>query len=45
MASSTKQPVTADGEYAQMFPDWVYRIPGVVLMTLGFGGILFLTFV
>jgi hypothetical protein len=32
-----------DGEYVEMFPDWVYQIPGAVLMALGFGGVVYLS--
>jgi hypothetical protein len=31
-----------DGEYVEMFPDWVYQIPGAVLIAVGFGGIVYL---
>ena len=37
---ATQQP--DDGEYVEMFPDWVYQIPGIVLIAVGFGGIAYL---
>lgn len=43
MASDTKRSATVDAEHVQMFPNWVYQIPGLLLIILGFGGILFLS--
>ena len=33
---------TGDDEYVEMFPGWVYQIPGAVLIAVGFGGIAYL---
>ena len=41
MATQTAGSAAAD-EHEQMFPDWVYQIPGPVLVPVGFGGLLFL---
>jgi hypothetical protein len=45
MATKTDSRAPADGEYEQAVPDWVYQVPGLVLMIGGFGGIAFLTLV
>jgi len=42
MATKTT-PEPDDGEYVEMFPDWVYQIPGIVLIAVGFGGIVYLS--
>ncbi|MFB6148669.1 MAG: hypothetical protein ABEJ48_03300 [Halobacteriales archaeon] len=39
---TTRQSDTVD-EYDQMFADWVYQVPGVVLIAMGFGGMTLLT--
>lgn len=44
MAQKTGRTPTADAEYEQLFPDWVYQVPGFLLILLGFGGVLFVTF-
>jgi hypothetical protein len=44
MASRTKQRSTTSPEYEQAFPDWVYQVPGILLIAAGFGGLVFLTF-
>lgn len=41
MATQNKQQASGD-DYEEMFPDFVYQIPGFVLMVLGFGGIVYL---
>jgi hypothetical protein len=41
MATKTTQQ-TPDDEYVEMFPGWVYQIPGAVLIAVGFGGIAYL---
>jgi hypothetical protein len=34
---------TADAdEYVEMFPAWVYMIPGAILIAIGFGGVAYL---
>ncbi|WP_262342859.1 hypothetical protein [Haloplanus rubicundus] len=33
---------TDTDEYVEMFPGWVYQIPGAVLIAVGFGGIAYL---
>jgi hypothetical protein len=43
MAKKSPQPTTTADEYEQMFPNWVYQVPGFVLIVAGFGGIAFLT--
>ena len=30
-------------EYVEMFPGWVYQIPGAVLIAVGFGGVVYLS--
>jgi len=42
MASKVTQPTDGD-EYVEMFPDWVYQIPGFVLIAVGFGGVAYLS--
>lgn len=42
MATKTTQQTADADEYVEMFPWWVYMIPGFVLITLGFGGIAYL---
>lgn len=44
MATKTTTPTPADDEHEQLFADWVYQIPGALLMVIGFGGIAYLTF-
>ena len=39
----TTQSTGAD-EYVEMFPGWVYQIPGALLIAIGFGGIVYLSF-
>ena len=39
---ATKTRPQPDGEYVEMFPDWVYQIPGIVLIAVGFGGVAYL---
>jgi len=42
MASKeTRQPTDADE--LDIFPDWVYQIPGLVLIAVGFGGVVYLS--
>jgi|GEM_PF-5379823 len=41
MASKVTQETT--DEYVEMFPDWVYQIPGLVLIAAGFGGVAYLS--
>ncbi|RMB12551.1 hypothetical protein [Haloplanus aerogenes] len=41
MASKETRPTTADE--LDMFPDWVYQIPGLILIALGFGGVVYLS--
>lgn len=43
MATDTNRPTTVDAEHAQLVPDWVYQIPGLLLIIIGFGGVLFLS--
>lgn len=42
MASETRRAATGDGEYAQRFPNWVYQVPGILLIVGGFGGLAFM---
>lgn len=42
MASKTAQQTAAD-EYEQLFADWVYQVPGLILMLGGFGALAFVT--
>jgi hypothetical protein len=39
---TTEQPAGAD-EYEELFPGWVYSIPGLLLIAIGFGGIVYLS--
>lgn len=39
MANKTAEPTTYAERFDAMAPDWVYQIPGVVLMVAGFGGL------
>jgi hypothetical protein len=34
---------TGADEYVEMFPGWVYQIPGAVLIAIGFGGVAYLS--
>lgn len=43
MATKTDRRTPAGGEYEQAFPNWVYQVPGFVLMVGGFGGLAYLT--
>lgn len=43
MATETAQKQTTDDAYEQMFPDWVYQVPGLLLMVGGFGSLIFMT--
>lgn len=43
MASKTKRKPVERVEHAQMFPNWVYQVPGFLLITLGFGSLLYMT--
>lgn len=43
MASKTKQSPTSGTEYAQQFPNWVYQVPGALLILVGFGTFVFLS--
>jgi len=42
MASKVTRTTDAD-EYVEMFPDWVYQIPGLLLIAVGFGGVAYLS--
>lgn len=43
MASKEIRQTTGGDEYVEMFPDWVYQIPGLVLIAVGFGGVAYLS--
>lgn len=43
-AKATRQTTDAD-EYEEMFPDWVYQLPGLILMAVGFGGVAYLSLI
>lgn len=42
MATQSNQQASGD-DYEEMFPNFVYQIPGLVLILLGFGGLVFMT--
>jgi len=42
MATETSQQTSTDSEYEQLFADWVYQVPGLVLMVGGFGSLAFM---
>lgn len=41
-AKTTSQQTSSDSEYAQLFADWVYQVPGIVLMVGGSGSLAFI---
>jgi len=43
MATKSTPRTPAEDEYEQMFADWVYQVPGALLIVVGFGGIAYLT--
>jgi len=42
MAVEEADQQATDNESDQIVPDWVYLIPGLLLVTVGFGGIIVL---
>jgi hypothetical protein len=42
MGTKTTSQTTDADEYAEFFPNWVYQIPGLLLIAIGFGGIVYL---
>ncbi len=43
MATEKAQKQTTDSAHEQMFSNWVYQIPGLLLMAGGFGALLFMS--
>jgi hypothetical protein len=43
MASKVTNQSTDSDEYVEMFPAWVYQIPGILLIAAGFGGVVYLS--
>ena len=43
MATKATQSSVDTDEYVEMFPGWVYMLPGAVLIAVGFGGIAYLS--
>lgn len=43
MATETAQKQTTDSAHEQMFSDWVYQIPGLLLIVGGFGALVFMS--
>lgn len=42
MATKASHQTSTDSEYEQLFADWVYQVPGFVLMAGGFGSLAFM---
>jgi len=42
MATKTTRSTADADEYEEMFPGWVYLVPGALLIAVGFGGIVYL---